>query len=198
MVQVHSFACGCLIFPKPFIEETILFPLYIILSFVVNSLSHAQLFCDPMDFSLPGSSVHEISHIRILEWIPISFSRGSSQLRDWTHVSCTAGRLFTTELSGKPTIHKNNICMGLYTYIYKRLSILFHWLMCLFLWQYYTVLITIALQYSLNPESVMPLTCSFSQNALVIWDHLWFHTNFRIVCSISVKNAIRILMALNL
>ena len=41
-----------------------------------------------MDYSLPGSSVHGIFQIRILEWVSISFSRGSSQLRDRTHVSC--------------------------------------------------------------------------------------------------------------
>ena len=51
--------------------------------------------CDPMDCSPPGSSVHEIFQARILEWVAISFSRGSSQPRDWTRVSCTAGRFFT-------------------------------------------------------------------------------------------------------
>ena len=51
--------------------------------------------CDPMDCSLPGSSVHGILQARILKWVAISFSRGSSQLRDWTWVSHTAGRLFT-------------------------------------------------------------------------------------------------------
>ena len=51
--------------------------------------------CDPMDCSLPGSSVHEIFQARILEWVAISFSRGSSQPRDWTQVSCTADRFFT-------------------------------------------------------------------------------------------------------
>ena len=50
---------------------------------------------DPMDCSLPGSSVHEIFQARILEWVAISFSRGSSQLRDQTWVSHTAGRLLT-------------------------------------------------------------------------------------------------------
>ena len=34
--------------------------------------------CDPMDCSPPGSSVHGVSQARILEWVPISFSRGSS------------------------------------------------------------------------------------------------------------------------
>ena len=48
--------------------------------------------CDPMDCSLPGSSVHGIFQARILEWVAVSFSRGSSQPRDQTHasyVSCT-------------------------------------------------------------------------------------------------------------
>ena len=51
--------------------------------------------CNLMDCSLPGSSVHGIFQARILEWVSISFSRGSSLSRDWTWVSCTAGRFFT-------------------------------------------------------------------------------------------------------
>ena len=51
--------------------------------------------CDPMDCSLSGSSVHGIFQARLLEWIAISFSMGSSQLRNWTWVSRTAGRRFT-------------------------------------------------------------------------------------------------------
>ena len=54
----------------------------------VQLLSRVQLFCNPMDCSLPGSSVHGISQARILEWVAISFSRGSSWPRDWTHISC--------------------------------------------------------------------------------------------------------------
>ena len=42
---------------------------------------------DPMDYNLPGSSVHGISQARMLEWVAVSFSRGSSQPRDGTHVS---------------------------------------------------------------------------------------------------------------
>ena len=49
-----------------------------------------------MDCSLPGSSVHGILQARILEWVAISFSRGSSQPRDRTRVSCIAGRFFFT------------------------------------------------------------------------------------------------------
>ena len=48
--------------------------------------------CNPMDCSLPGFSVHGIFQARILEWVAIIFPRGSSRLRDWTHVSCI-GRL---------------------------------------------------------------------------------------------------------
>ena len=43
---------------------------------------------DPVDCSLPGSSVYEIFQARILEWVAILFSRGSSRPRDWTRVSC--------------------------------------------------------------------------------------------------------------
>ena len=51
--------------------------------------------CDPMDYSPPGSSVHGILQARILEWVAIPFSRGSSPPRDWTWVSYTAGRSLT-------------------------------------------------------------------------------------------------------
>ena len=48
-----------------------------------------------MDYSLPGSSIHEIFHVRIPEWVAISFSRESSWPRDWTWVFHIAGRLST-------------------------------------------------------------------------------------------------------
>ena len=48
-----------------------------------------------MDCSPPGSSVHEIFQARILEWVAISFSKGSSSPRDETWISCAAGRFFT-------------------------------------------------------------------------------------------------------
>ena len=49
---------------------------------------------DLMDCSLPGSSLHGILQARVLEWIAISFSRGSSRPRNWTLVSCFPGRHF--------------------------------------------------------------------------------------------------------
>jgi len=51
--------------------------------------------CDPMDCSLPGSSVHGIFQAIVLEWIAISFSSGSSQPRAWTLVSHIVDRRFT-------------------------------------------------------------------------------------------------------
>ena len=51
--------------------------------------------CEPMDCSPPGFSVHGILQARILEWVVIHFSKGSSQLRDQTQVSRVAGRFFT-------------------------------------------------------------------------------------------------------
>ena len=59
--------------------------------------------CDPK--SLPGSSVQGVFQARILEWVAISYSRGSSQPRDGTHVSVSpalTGRFFTTVPPGKP------------------------------------------------------------------------------------------------
>ena len=60
--------------------------------------------CDPMDCSLPGSSVHGILQARVLEWVAISFSRRSSQPRDWTCVSCIVGRCFTIWATREVTI----------------------------------------------------------------------------------------------
>ena len=51
--------------------------------------------CNPMDYSLPGSSVHGVFQARVLEWVAISFSRGSSRPRDRTRVSHIAGRRFS-------------------------------------------------------------------------------------------------------
>jgi len=62
-------------------------------------------FCDPMDCSLPDSSVHGIVQASILEWVAISPSGASSQPGDQTHIlggPHTAGGLFTTVLPGKP------------------------------------------------------------------------------------------------
>ena len=51
--------------------------------------------CNPMDYSLPSSSVCGILQARILEWAAVPFSRESSQPKDETQVSYLAGRLFS-------------------------------------------------------------------------------------------------------
>ena len=59
----------------------------------------------PMDCSPPDSSVHGNSQARILEWVAISYFNGSSRPRDWTRISCTASRFFTTEPMGESAVH---------------------------------------------------------------------------------------------
>ena len=51
--------------------------------------------CDPMGYSPPGFFVHGILQVRIQEWVAIAPARGFSPPRDWTRVSCIAGRFFT-------------------------------------------------------------------------------------------------------
>ena len=70
-----------------------------LVSYFSFALYHAQLlscmrlFCNPLDCSLPGSSVHCISQARILERVTVFFSRGSSRPRDGTPVSCIGRRV---------------------------------------------------------------------------------------------------------
>ena len=68
-------------------------------SLIYISASEVTQLCptlwDPMDCSLPGSSIHGIFYARVLELGAISFSRVSSRPGDWTQVSCIAGRRFT-------------------------------------------------------------------------------------------------------
>ena len=52
-----------------------------------TSAQSCLTLCGPKDHSLPGSSVHGIFPAWILEWVAISYSRGSPQFRDWTHIS---------------------------------------------------------------------------------------------------------------
>jgi len=67
--------------------------------FVIQS---CPTLCDPTDCSLPDSSVHGFLQARILEWVAIPFSRGSSWPRNQTQVSWIAGRFFTIWATRKP------------------------------------------------------------------------------------------------
>ena len=80
--------------------------------------------CDSMDCSLSGYSVHEILHARILEWDTILFSRQSSQLKDWTQVSCIAGTFFTVWAT-REAWKVVTIKMQLITFIFPHLFIFY-------------------------------------------------------------------------
>ena len=75
---------------------------YLILLSEVSEVAQSCLtLCNPMDCSLPGSSIHGIFQARILECIAISFSRRYSRPRDWTWVSRIVGRPFTVWATGE-------------------------------------------------------------------------------------------------
>ena len=68
-------------------------------------------FCDSMEHNLPGSSVHEVSQSRILTWIAISLSKGSSQPKDQTQVNYIGRRILyywatREEYQWRPTNYK--------------------------------------------------------------------------------------------
>ena len=65
-----------------------------------QQLQSCPTLCNPMNFSLPGSSVHGTFSERILEWVALPSSRGSSQPREQTCISCIAGGFFTPEPPG--------------------------------------------------------------------------------------------------
>ena len=68
--------------------ENIIYPRMFKCSTACMCAQSCATLCGPMDCTPPGSSVHEIFQTRILEWVAISSSRGSFQLRDRTHISC--------------------------------------------------------------------------------------------------------------
>ena len=77
----------CALFPRPYHYCSI--PLYMLQLINVRAcVISCPTLCDPMDYSLPGSSIHGIFQARILEWVATSSSRGSSRPRDQTCVSC--------------------------------------------------------------------------------------------------------------
>ena len=86
------------------------------MSMPAKSIQLCPTLWDPMDCSPPGSSVHGILQARILEWVAIPSSRGSSRLKDWTWVCCIAGGFFTTASLGnvpftQPLISEAKNCL---------------------------------------------------------------------------------------
>ena len=68
--------------------------------------------CDTMDCSPPGSSVHGILQARTVEWVAISYSRGSSRLRDRTHITCIfcTGRWFFITSTSWEALYLLQVC----------------------------------------------------------------------------------------
>ena len=88
--------------------------------------------CYPTGCSLPGSSIHEIFQARVLEWVAISFTRGSFRPRDRTRVSRIVGRCFTvweTSTSKKKNSTWQSLSLkdasNLFTFNWKQISLIF-------------------------------------------------------------------------
>ena len=82
--------------------------------------------CDPMDCSPPGSSVHRILQARILKWVAIPFSQGSSQPKDQTRVSCIAGRFFIVWVT-KEALISNSLSLNFLSHPYFMFSLSWLW-----------------------------------------------------------------------
>ena len=94
--------------------------------------------CYPVEYSPPGSSVHGIFQARILEWVAISFSRGSSQPRDWTQLSYIAGRCFNLWATREAHQH-NGVPFIPYPYQQMILSECFQCLLVRWMWDWITL-----------------------------------------------------------
>ena len=71
-------------------------------SYIVLVAQLCPTLCDPIDCSLPGSSLHGILHARILEWVSMPFSRGSLQPRDQPRSPALQADSLSSEPPGKP------------------------------------------------------------------------------------------------
>ena len=101
--------------------------------------------CDPMKGSLPGSSVHGILQVRILEWVAISLSRRSSQPRDWTRVSCITDRFFFIWATRKP-IFWSIVDLKCYLFQVYDIVIQYVYRLCS-IWSHYKILTLLPVSY---------------------------------------------------
>ena len=77
MTNTHTCICVCVC-----VCVCVYIYIYVCIFMCVKLLQSYLTICNPVDCSPPGPSVHEVLQARILEWVAIPFSRGSSQLRD--------------------------------------------------------------------------------------------------------------------
>ena len=105
-IHIHTYAytyihiCMCVNMYVYFFQmDNLYIVLYMLACMCAKSLQSCPTLCDPLDCSPPRSSVHGILQARILEWVTMPSSRGSSQPRDQTHISLSpalANGFFTT------------------------------------------------------------------------------------------------------
>ena len=113
-VQANVYRCSFAVVPLTHCSYDLFILLYVLIcEFVCVCVQSCLSLWDPMDCSLPSSSVHGISQTRMLEWVATSFSSESSRPRDQSLVSCL---FFTTEPPGKPicelTVINDSITLG--------------------------------------------------------------------------------------
>ena len=92
----------------------VLWVFHLLLRLCVVRFCSQMLRCNPMNCSPPGSSVHRISQARTLEWVAISFLRGSSRPRHWTCISylfCIGRWVFTTSTTWEVCISYISCCI---------------------------------------------------------------------------------------
>ena len=144
--------------------------------------------CNPIDCSLLGFSDYGIIQARILEWIAVSFSRVSSQPRNWTRLSCTAGRFFTDRAMRETLLSFYYVLCGstsffniLYSFEYKSLQYS-NLLGMSLMWSFWTVVSHQPLSY----QSYLPSV--FQRFLSIQWHSLFSSTiiNYNVCVCVSV------------
>ena len=135
-----------------------------------QSLSQVRLFCVPGDCSPPGSSVHGILQASILEWVAISFSRGSSQSKNRTQVSCIVGRFFTNWATREaPRIGREHI-----PFSFKDKAV--RWKRVLFwTWRVWGTTPATSSGICSAPESFFFLETALTSRIYIVWLHFPSH-----------------------
>ena len=106
-IQCHSRFWVAFFFIKCLTSENL--QLWCSLTVHPRSLQSYSTLCNPLDWSLLGSSVYGTLQAKILEWVAMPFSRGSSRPGVQTCGSCIGGRFFTTKPPWKPSLTLNQI-----------------------------------------------------------------------------------------
>ena len=130
---------------------------------------------DPMDWSPPVSSAHGILQARIQGWVAIPFSRGSSWPRDWTWVSCTAGKFFTVWATREALFLKfffNFFKFVLQFFLFYILFIVF----CFFLFSLCSILFLSFFKFFcvLGFFAFFPALCFYFLFLLILFLIIWF------------------------